>query len=417
MPPQPFVPGAEAVQGRAAPGRQGVHLARARARAAPLLWGVCSPAEAAPSEEAWARLGQTLLHGDPLADAAVSWMEAVGAPRAWGMFEQGVRAGSASLGADSPLRRLLAVAERPPPWVDRAAMARAAQVTARAGAAGSYALRDLGLMAGYRASAINQTLIRTGALEGSAARRLSRTTAWWLACTEPGGLERGSPGYVATLRVRLIHALVRRQVGSDPDWDAAYLGTPVNQLDMQATYLAFSVLFLMGQRWLGVPVGAAEAADVMALWRTIGWLMGVDEALLVDSERDGRVALYHNLLSQPLADPSSQQLGRALSTEPLQRRYASLPGLRRRWNHQLHLSVVRLFVGAEGMRELGLPGGVLPWYPIVTAPPRHITHQVARHVPGGEAWLARTGRAAQRGIYASMEPGGEHAPPGRAPSG
>jgi hypothetical protein len=36
-------------------------------------------------------------------------------------------------------------------------MARAAQVTARAGAAGSYALRDLGLMAGYRASAINQT--------------------------------------------------------------------------------------------------------------------------------------------------------------------------------------------------------------------------------------------------------------------
>ena len=391
------------------PRRHGADLPASRRRAAPVLWGLCDPAAAEPSPEQWARLGSALRQGDPLADAAVAWMDAVGPAQGWPAFEQGVRAGSASLPADTPMRRLLAAAEVVPAWADRAAMARAVGVTARAGAAGSYALRDLGLMAGYRASAINQTLIRTGALEGSAARRLSRTTAWWLACTEPGGMERGAPGYVATLRVRLIHAFIRRTVSRDPAWDAAALGAPVNQLDMQATYFAFSVLFLLGQRGLGVPVRAAEAADVMALWRYIAYLMGTDPALLVETEAEGRVALYQNLLSQPLADGSSAQLGAALAQEPYARTYPWGAPLRRWWNYHLHLSVVRLFVGADGMRELGLPAWVLPWYPLLRGPPRFLMHLLGRLLPGGQGWLDRRGRRAQRAIHETM-PAGEHPP-------
>ena len=106
----------------------------------------------------------------------------------------------------------------------------------------------------------------------------------------------------------------------------------------------------------------------MHLWRYIGWLMGVDEALLSHSEESGRVALYRNILSQPTADESSRVLGRALMDEPLERHYRVFPWLRRRIEKQIHLSMTRLAVGQRGMKALGLPPYILPWYPLLYAP-------------------------------------------------
>jgi hypothetical protein len=304
--------------------------------------------------------------------------------------------------APAPVAALLREARATPAWFDPAAADRGCAAIARTGADGMRALRDLGLMAGYRASAINQTLVRTGTLESGAPRRVTNTTAWWLECTEPGGLRPGAPGFNASVRVRVGHALVREQLRRSPDWDEDALGLPVNQVDMQATYLAFSVLFLLGQRGLGIPISAREADDVMHLWRGIGWLIGVEDGLLAHTEAAGRRALYLNLLSQPGPDETSRQLGRALADEPLAREYAVAPWLQRRWHRQLHLSIARWFIGREGMAELGLPTSVLPWYPALVAPTHLARHAAARALPGGPAWLARRGRAAQRALFATL---------------
>ncbi|MGV2482127.1 UNVERIFIED_CONTAM: DUF2236 domain-containing protein, partial [Salmonella enterica subsp. enterica serovar Weltevreden] len=77
---------------------------------------------------------------------------------------------------------------------------------------------------------------------------------------------------------------------------------------------------------------AAEGRAAMHLWKLIGWLMGLDERWLWDSEQEGRVALYRNLLAQAPPDDSSRQLGRPLMDEPLQRRYRRFAALRGRWN-------------------------------------------------------------------------------------
>ncbi|MGH8445163.1 MAG: oxygenase MpaB family protein, partial [Solimonas sp.] len=95
-------------------------------------------------------------------------------------------------------------------------------------------------------------------------------------------------------------------------------------------------------------------------------------------------------------DDSSRQLGRALKDEPLQRRYANLAWLRGHWNRAKHLSIARTFIGARGMRALGLPTLVLPWYPLLTAPPRLAWHLLLRALPGGRQWLIRRGLTAQR---------------------
>jgi hypothetical protein len=304
-------------------------------------------------------------------DRLVEWMVGEGLQRSKPLFDAAVAGGiDAVPSAPAPLRDFFEAVERRP--------------------------------AGYQASAINRTLVLVGSLRKGAQRRVAETTKWWIDCTRPGGMARGAAGYQSTLQVRLIHALVRRRVAALPEWDAAVYGVPINQGDMHATYLAFSVVFLLAQRLVGVPLRPDEGEAVMHLWRYIAWLMGVDDRWLHESEASGRVALYQNLLSQAAPDDSSRELGRALRDEPLHRFYPNLSWLRGRWNRAKHLSLARLFVGARGMRALGLPAYVLPWYPIFTAPFRYAWHRVLRLRPAGREFLIRRGLAAQQGYLRTL---------------
>lgn len=363
----------------------------------------------APDAPSWQRLGQALWEGDPLADELVQWMHAQGLARSWPLFERALAAPQAvGEQTPAPLRAFIARTLAWPHWVDAQRMARGAHVLQSTGLHGMMVLRDAGLMAGYQASAINQTLIKTGALHKGAARRVAETTAWWLACTEDEGMAPGAPGFAMTLRVRLMHALVRHQLMHSKDWDAAQLGLPVNQVDMQATYLAFSVVQLLSLRTTGAWMSDEDANDVMHLWRYIGWLMGVREDMLCDEEKWGRVLLYQNVLSQAPADESSVQLGQALMDEPLHRHYPNARTLRGRFNKARHLSLVRWFVGPRGMRALGLPAS-WPWYPLLVAVPFMLRSALLHAVPALRKPWRDWARQRQRDYLRVMM--GEHQPP------
>lgn len=352
--------------------------------------------DAGPTPGEWRAIGESLTHGDAAMDRLVEWMKGEGLRATKPLFDAAVRDGIASVpNAPEPLRAFFEVVETRPAWVDETKLLEGARLCGLSGLTGLAVLRNFGLLAGYQASGINRTLVLTGALEKGAQRRVAETTKWWVDATRPGGMSRGAPGYCSTLQVRLIHGLVRRHVSQMPEWDAAYYGVPINQGDMHATYLAFSVIFLFGQRLLGVPLTKREGEAVMHLWRLIGWLMGVEERWLHTTEREGRVALYQNLLAQAAPDESSRQLGSALRDEPLHYHYGNFAWLRGRWNRAKHLSIARAFVGAEGMRDLGLPTRVLPWYPLLTIPPRLAGHAAARLLPGGREKLIERGLSAQ----------------------
>ena len=389
------------------PERHGIHIHQARKIASPLLMLIRDESLAEPDRQQWEALGRHLNVGDPLADEVAEWLAS--AEGRWSLVERALNP-DATPDPDLPvpLATFLAQTTQLPDWVNTDALDRGCDVIARSGKTGMRILRDFGLMAGYQASAINQTLVKTGALEKGAQRRVAETTKWWMDCTEKGGILPGGTGFSTTLRVRLIHAMVRRQLSGRSDWDADYLGLPVNQVDMQVTYLAFSVMFLLGQRILGVPVSKQEGADVMHLWRYIGWLMGVNSDLLVDTEQSGRVALYRNLLSQAQADDTSRLLAQSLMDEPLGRYYPSFQWLRSHWDKEVHLSIIRLFIGSQGMRALGLPACRLPWYPLLFTPLNATFHTVIRLIPGGKTWLARRGRHAQNQMLAVLF--GQHKP-------
>lgn len=372
------VPGA-AQGGRTPPGRHGADMVRSRAQAARLRLMI--PGNPEPSEAEWQDLGRAHWRGDPLADAVIDWLHAEGMGRAWPRLEAALAQGlSAVAPQDTALRRYLEATQAPPPWLDAARARRGAEVLQTTGLHGMMVLRDAGLMAGYQASAINQTLVQTGALHVGAHKRVAETAAWWLSCTADGGMVTGAEGHRQTLRVRLMHALVRDRLQGSPQWDAEWLGLPINQVDMQATYLAFSVVQLLGLRMTGMLISRSDADAVMHLWRHIGWLMGVEDALMCDDEASGRVLLYRNVIGQAPADHTSAQLARALMDEPLSRPYPWAQALRGHIDRERHLSLVSWFVGPQGMRNLGLPQRA-PWYPLMLLAPTAAGSLALRALP------------------------------------
>ena len=91
-------------------------------------------------------------------------------------------------------------------------------------------------------------------------------------------LRPGGNGWRMALQVRVLHAKVRRYIlKNNTDWDIQEYGIPINQEDMSATLLAFSINVLVGIEFIsGKSLSINEQKDYLALWRYIGWLLGVE---------------------------------------------------------------------------------------------------------------------------------------------
>ena len=110
--------------------------------------------------------------------------------------------------------------------------------------------------------------------------------AWWVGIDS---LFDGGDGWKAALHVRVLHAKVRRRLmqrQGSKRWNVESLGVPINQEDMAATLLAFSINTLYGVEFIaGAQLSRQEQLDYLALWRYIGWLLGVPTATDDDDER------------------------------------------------------------------------------------------------------------------------------------
>ncbi len=147
------------------------------------------------------------------------------------------------------------------------------------------------------------------------------------ATCSPGGLDRSGPGFDVTVRVRVMHAQVRRLLRASGRWRSDDWGEPINQHDMASTSLLFSLAVADGLRKLGFRVSQAELDDYLHLWRYSGHLMGVDPELLPASEADARRLWALVELTEGEPDDDSRALTHALLDSPLA--HAKTPAERR----------------------------------------------------------------------------------------
>lgn len=259
------------------------------------------------------RVGRFLWEVDPRADAAVEAIEQLPKGEGWRLFERGLVGGARAIpGAPLALRELLEEAETVPAWLDWDAAARGGEFFLRAGVLAGAVLGARSLVMGYASPGGNKPLVLSGRLTEQATRRLNETARFVQAVSRPGGMKVFADGWQITLKVRLIHAQVRRMILKSARWKPELWGAPVNQHDMAGTTLLFSVAITDGVRQLGMDVSRDDAEAYAHLWRWVGRVIGVHPDILPASEIDGmRLArLIEDTMGAP--DDDSRALTKAL---------------------------------------------------------------------------------------------------------
>jgi hypothetical protein len=257
------------------------------------------------------RLGRHLWDSDIPADRVIEAMDEMGAGEGWKLFERGLH-GDPIPEAPPAMRELLEEAAWVPAWVDWERCDRGGELLMRAGPLGGAVLGARSLVLGYASPGGNKPLIFSGRLKAQAARRLNETARFVQAVSRPGGMRPFADGWRITLKVRLIHAQVRKMLLKSDRWDLNAWGTPINQHDMAGTTLLFSASIIDGLRKLGMRVSHEEADAYIHLWRWVGRTIGVHSDVLPASEQDAmRLA---DLISMTMGEPDqdSRDLTRAL---------------------------------------------------------------------------------------------------------
>ena len=209
----------------------------------------------------------------------------------------------------------------------------------------------------------NKPLALSGQLVHRASQRLKDTTRYVFAICQPGGLSRFSEGFAMTVRVRLIHAQVRRLLRQSGQWQTEKWGAPINQIHMAGTNLMFSVGALEALDRFGYRFNAVERESLIHLWRYAGYLLGIDNELLVAGEWEGRRLLDTIFAFEPAPDEDSRALVDALMETTLH----FLRGLPfgRLFTRNLCYGISRALIGEQRAHMLGYPKTAWRW--LVTA--------------------------------------------------
>ena len=230
-----------------------------------------------PSPANLEKLAFGYYDGDPVADAFLDTIDAAPSRAdVWRMFEQAVEHGVDTVpDAPATLIDLFADLDRDPDWLDPELVERGATAFRRYGPA-VFSLAGAATLIGYTESSIAKPLSLTGAYTGdSANKRHMQTARFWIDISEPGGLAAGGRGRATAMRVRVMHAVVRRKVLGHREWDETAWGVPICQSDALLTLIAGSLAPGFGLRLMGYRTSIAEIEAMMHFWRYIGHLMGV----------------------------------------------------------------------------------------------------------------------------------------------
>lgn len=312
-------------------------------------------------------------------------------------FQQALAHGIDSIESPPPaLRTFFEHVDAVPAWVDMRLVNEGARLYRSYGQNAADVLLQLALIGGYRFGGPTDLLVATGGLSGDMTqRRLGETQKWGIAISEHDAMRRDGEGFRLTVHVRLMHAMVNQTFSTNGAWDTDRWGLPINQSDQAATLGLFNGTLLLGVRALGVRVSHADSAAVMHLWKYVGWLMGVNEDWLFDRERDQHRLNYHVLLAQADVTEAGPALANAIIDAQDRLHVRRFAPVVRRYERERLLSMLRAFLGKEGLRDLQLPRRP-PWALVLIVPKNVVTYRLVIRTAPGRRWLERRNAVARR---------------------
>ncbi|MCB0704740.1 MAG: DUF2236 domain-containing protein [Saprospiraceae bacterium] len=210
----------------------------------------------------------------------------------------------------------------------------------------------------YTCAAGAEVLIRTGRLSRQGddleifARRIAETGQFLMDVMSPDGLLPGGKGIQAIQKVRLIHASIRKFIGT-PEWNTEMFGAPINQEDMALTLQTFCVSITDALAQFGITESPEKLEGFYKTWTYIGHLLGITPELVPPTASEGRKLLEEILTRKGAASEAGQLLTNALlkfANYTLKGRFEKVPPL-----------LITHLIGKERSRMLGVyaPEGCL----------------------------------------------------------
>ena len=288
-------------------------------------------AQAIDRERADNYVAHTVI-GDPVADDMAETLVAVGGRERNRLLQAGMEGHQDALrDAPAAVRRFFDEASTPPDWVDLSGFRPGIRLFHRNSNLALGAMVGGTLVEGFSTN-ISKSFFITGRVRDQGVRRLRQNNRHMVEIFIPGGLERTGDGWKLSVRIRVIHAMVRRLLNDSDEWDAEAWGAPISASHVGFAITAFSARLLKHLRNLGAKFDDEERASFMQVWRYSGYLMGIPESILFHDEEDALETYRIGLVCEPEVSMESISMANSLInaaplvvgiTEPAARRSLS----------------------------------------------------------------------------------------------
>jgi len=321
-------------------------------------------ARALDPERAQNYVAHTLI-GDPEADELLEELAPLGQEELGRLIEIGMNGDEQALReAPAVLRAFFESCAVPPDWLDLPGHTPGIRMFHRNSALMLGAMVAGTLVEGF-ATNIAKSFFITGKIRDQGIRRLKQNNRHMFEIFLPGGLERDGDGWKLSVRIRLVHAMVRRLLDGSEDWDEEAWGTPVSAAHTGFAITAFSARSLRHLKRLGAQFTDEERASFMQVWRYSGHLMGIPETILFCDEADALETFRIGLACEPDAELESISLANALVNSSPLIAGVTEPAERRKLANYVY-RVSRALIGPQVADQLMFPryptSGVLWWF-------------------------------------------------------
>lgn len=223
--------------------------------------------------------------GDPVMDAIVEEL----APLPQSQVHRFLRAGmdedrEGIRNAPQLLRDFFVDAPQPDPdWLDHDAFAPGVRAFQRNAVLVLSAFVTGVLIDGF-STLISKSFVQTGRIFDNGVRRLRQNNRQQMEIFWPGGLERYGDGWKLSVRIRFVHAQIRRLLAQTEEWEHDAWGVPISAAHLGYAIACFSARTIKHSQSLGARYSQEEKDGFHAVWRYTGHLMGIPEPILFIDE-------------------------------------------------------------------------------------------------------------------------------------
>ncbi|MCY4365430.1 MAG: oxygenase MpaB family protein [Chloroflexi bacterium] len=267
------------------------------------------------SELADRYVAHTLI-GDPVMDAIVEELAPLPQDQVHGFIQAGMH-GEDMAQAPGLLRAFFESPAPDPVWLDHAAFLPGVYAFQRNSVAVLSAFVTGTLIDGF-STLIAKSFVQTGRIFEDGVRRLKQNNRHQLEIFWPGGLMPYGDGWRLSIRIRFVHAQVRRLLALTEEWDHDAWGVPISAAHLGYAASCFAARTVEHSEALGAQYTPEERAGFHAVWRYSAYLMGIPESILFADE-DEAVRIYQigSLCEPPPSQESIIMTNALINSAPL----------------------------------------------------------------------------------------------------